>query len=143
MYTRLPLLHQLISIRYSIAASLSPGHRPSAAAQDKSILKSWVVQTSVFFFSSRRRHTRWTGDWSSDVCSSDLAADRPAALRALDRALADTAVLGVTTNIDFLRFLLADADVAAGRLDTGLLDRRRSEERRVGKEGRARGWQSH
>src|SRR5438876_4569123 len=27
---------------------------------------------SIFFFSSRRRHTRWTGDWSSDVCSSDL-----------------------------------------------------------------------
>src|SRR5438876_86549 len=24
-----------------------------------------------FFFSSRRRHTSWTGDWSSDVCSSD------------------------------------------------------------------------
>src|SRR6266487_3788902 len=28
-----------------------------------------------FFFSSRRRHTRWTGDWSSDVCSSDLFID--------------------------------------------------------------------
>src|SRR5690348_18331404 len=26
----------------------------------------------MFFFSRRRRHTRWTGDWSSDVCSSDL-----------------------------------------------------------------------
>jgi acetyl-CoA/propionyl-CoA carboxylase biotin carboxyl carrier protein len=52
------------------------------------------------------------------------AADRPGALRALDRALASTAVLGVTTNIEFLRFLLADPDVAAGRLDTGLLDRR-------------------
>src|SRR5437867_13451653 len=26
----------------------------------------------VFFFSSRRRHTRSYGDWSSDVCSSDL-----------------------------------------------------------------------
>lgn len=52
------------------------------------------------------------------------AADRPAALRALDRALADTAVLGVTTNIEFLRFLLADPDVTAGRLDTGLIDRR-------------------
>jgi acetyl-CoA/propionyl-CoA carboxylase, biotin carboxylase, biotin carboxyl carrier protein len=52
------------------------------------------------------------------------AGDRPAALRALDRALADTAVLGVTTNVEFLRFLLADPDVAAGRLDTGLLDRR-------------------
>ncbi|OBB71715.1 acetyl/propionyl/methylcrotonyl-CoA carboxylase subunit alpha [Mycobacterium sp. 852014-52144_SCH5372336] len=52
------------------------------------------------------------------------ADDRPAALRALDRALAHTAVLGVTTNVEFLRFLLADPDVAAGRLDTGLLDRR-------------------
>src|SRR5437762_9826391 len=27
-----------------------------------------------FFFSSRRRHTRYIGDWSSDVCSSDLVA---------------------------------------------------------------------
>src|SRR6266487_5229433 len=30
-----------------------------------------------FFFSSRRRHTRWTGDWSSDVCSSDLRRAAP------------------------------------------------------------------
>src|SRR5262245_66448832 len=27
----------------------------------------------IFFFSSRRRHTRCLSDWSSDVCSSDLA----------------------------------------------------------------------
>ncbi|GAB2639906.1 acetyl/propionyl/methylcrotonyl-CoA carboxylase subunit alpha [Prescottella soli] len=53
--------------------------------------------------------------------------DRAEALRRLDRALADTAVLGVVTNVDFLRFLLADEDVRAGRLDTGLLDRRVSE----------------
>ncbi|MDT5081875.1 MAG: acetyl-CoA/propionyl-CoA carboxylase, biotin carboxylase, biotin carboxyl carrier protein [Mycobacterium sp.] len=52
------------------------------------------------------------------------AADRSAALAALDRALAETAVLGVTTNVDFLRFLLADPDVIEGALDTGLLDRR-------------------
>ena len=51
-------------------------------------------------------------------------ADRAAALRTLDRALADTAVLGVVTNVEFARFLLADPDVIAGRLDTGLLDRR-------------------
>jgi acetyl-CoA/propionyl-CoA carboxylase, biotin carboxylase, biotin carboxyl carrier protein len=51
-------------------------------------------------------------------------ADRPAALRALDRALADTAVLGMVTNVEFARFLLADPEVVAGRLDTGLLDRR-------------------
>ncbi|MEU7764071.1 biotin carboxylase N-terminal domain-containing protein [Nocardia sp. NPDC049190] len=52
------------------------------------------------------------------------AGDRTAALAKLDRALADTVLLGVTTNIEFLRFLLADPDVAEGRLDTGLLDRR-------------------
>src|SRR5207253_5433908 len=36
-----------------------------------------------FFFSSRRRHTRWPRDWSSDVCSSDLI-DLRAAQRLAD-----------------------------------------------------------
>jgi acetyl-CoA/propionyl-CoA carboxylase biotin carboxyl carrier protein len=49
--------------------------------------------------------------------------DRAAALRRLDAALAGTAVLGVTTNITYLRVLLGDADVVAGRLDTGLAER--------------------
>src|SRR2546426_6785657 len=31
-----------------------------------------LVMHLFFFFSSRRRHTRLQGDWSSDVCSSDL-----------------------------------------------------------------------
>src|SRR5690625_5378919 len=31
-----------------------------------------ICFVSLFFFSSRRRHTRWPRDWSSDVCSSDL-----------------------------------------------------------------------
>src|SRR6266487_3650880 len=31
-------------------------------------------QNKPCLFSSRRRNTRWTGDWSSDVCSSDLTA---------------------------------------------------------------------
>src|SRR2546430_7400664 len=35
-----------------------------------------VVLGVVFFFSSRRRHTRFDCDWSSDVCSSDLSASR-------------------------------------------------------------------
>src|SRR5689334_23863868 len=33
---------------------------------------SVYVSFFCFFFSSRRRHTRWNCDWSSDVCSSDL-----------------------------------------------------------------------
>src|SRR5437870_11523779 len=34
----------------------------------RGVLSFWFL----FFFSSRRRHTRWPRDWSSDVCSSDL-----------------------------------------------------------------------
>src|SRR5256885_6863687 len=36
--------------------------------------RSDLVHIFFFFFSSRRRHTRLQGDWSSDVCSSDLEA---------------------------------------------------------------------
>src|SRR6266446_1907396 len=35
-------------------------------------MQSGFIQLFFFFFSSRRRHTRLQGDWSSDVCSSDL-----------------------------------------------------------------------
>src|SRR5256885_11265698 len=34
-----------------------------------------MLTPCVFFFSSRRRHTRLQGDWSSDVCSSDLVVE--------------------------------------------------------------------
>src|SRR5204862_1802413 len=68
-----------------------------------------------FFFSSRRRHTRSLRDWSSDVCSSDLigAYNRLVALR------------------NRYQNAYAQIDVQ--------LKRRRSEERRVGKECRSRG----
>lgn len=49
------------------------------------------------------------------------AADRPAALAAMDAALAKLILLGLTTNIGYLRRLLADPDVAAGRMHTGLI----------------------
>ena len=50
--------------------------------------------------------------------------DRDEALAKLVRALGHTAVLGVQTNVEFLRFLLADERVRAGDLDTALLDER-------------------
>ncbi|UXA05421.1 acetyl/propionyl/methylcrotonyl-CoA carboxylase subunit alpha [Mycobacterium sp. SMC-2] len=50
--------------------------------------------------------------------------DRDEALARLDGALAQTAILGVQTNIEFLRFLLADGRVQSGDLDTALLDER-------------------
>ena len=53
--------------------------------------------------------------------------DRETALARLDSALADTAILGAVTNVRWLRDLLADEDVQAGRLDTTLIDRRFSD----------------
>ncbi|MGH3918042.1 MAG: acetyl/propionyl/methylcrotonyl-CoA carboxylase subunit alpha [Pseudonocardiaceae bacterium] len=50
--------------------------------------------------------------------------DRDTALRRLDTALGRTSILGLGTNTGFLRALLADAGVRAGRLDTGLVERR-------------------
>ena len=50
--------------------------------------------------------------------------DRAAAVHRLDRALAEVAVPGVTTNVAFLRALLADPDVQKGQLDTGLVERK-------------------
>jgi acetyl-CoA/propionyl-CoA carboxylase biotin carboxyl carrier protein len=50
--------------------------------------------------------------------------DRETALRNLHAALGETAVLGVGTNVAFLRALLSDEDVVAGRLDTGLVERK-------------------
>src|SRR5438034_9228125 len=71
---------------------------------------------SLFFFSSRRRHTRSLCDWSSDVCSSDLT--KPLQAR-------------IARNDGFLMGA------------PGTKTRNRSEERRVGKECRSRGSTYH
>src|SRR5690606_40202176 len=82
-----------------------------------------------FFFSSRRRHTRFSRDWSSDVCSSDLptAPPRSNPRRRLDRGLAKPG--------SRRRGLDRGGAVGRGRDGGSGL---RSEERRVGKEGRGR-----
>ena len=57
---------------------------------------------------------------------------RAEALRRLDAALGETAVLGLSTNTAFLRRLLAHPDVRAGRMDTGLVERDLDELTRTG-----------
>src|SRR5690348_1675057 len=52
-----------------------------------------------FFFSSRRRHTRWTGDWSSDVCSSDLLNDLLATLGRIFGGFAVAVVIGALLGV--------------------------------------------
>src|SRR5690348_18110124 len=89
----------------------------------------------VFFFSSRRRHTRWTGDWSSDVCSSDLVDGVRPVLALFDHEeVGSTSERGAES--DLLATVLERIVLAAG----GTRDdfHQRSEERRVGKECRSR-----
>src|SRR5689334_24225927 len=87
----------------------------------------------LFFFSSRRRHTRWNCDWSSDVCSSDLPLLADLDVRAGGQAHVEgearEAVLLVGGNAAAVAIALL-----AGHAVGGL----RSEERRVGKECRSR-----
>src|SRR5437762_10259080 len=47
--------------------------RASGGAGAQVFMRNQRSLARCFFFSSRRRHTRYIGDWSSDVCSSDLA----------------------------------------------------------------------
>src|SRR5438874_13484865 len=91
----------------------------------------------LFFFSSRRRHTRSLRDWSSDVCSSDL---RQGFLRAEITLAAEV----VGSEVEFERELFGsdfqDFDGFARHFRPGAVAADdRSEERRVGKECRSRG----
>src|SRR5258706_8084024 len=97
------------------------------------------VQTFVFFFSSRRRHTRLVSDWSSDVCSSDLG-PRRGRVEAVPRQASSRGkhlphLGGDAHRRDPLRRLRRGRPAPLGDP--------RSEERRVGKEGRSRGAPYH
>src|SRR2546430_11368517 len=101
-------------------------------------MEGWLTGIARFFFSSRRRHTRFDCDWSSDVCSSDLrrfGTDVGVVMLDIDdfKQVNDTfghpqgdVVLVEVARV--LRELSRDIDEPA----------RRSEERRVGKECRSR-----
>src|SRR5687768_17641678 len=60
-----------------------------------------------FFFSSRRRHTRCSRDWSSDVCSSDLAEMTETLLEMIVAKQARTAIVDIT-GIDVMDTKTAD-----------------------------------
>src|SRR5207248_7773346 len=86
-----------------------------------------VLGLIFFFFSSRRRHTRSYGDWSSDVCSSDL-------VERLQR-VGDRRIWPGDAHYGSLQ--VVDRLLCQQR---GELRPIRSEERRVGKECRSRWW---
>src|SRR5439155_6088366 len=96
----------------------------------------------AFFFSSRRRHTRWPRDWSSDVCSSDLDVAVPRLNDGLPSA-ASAVVADRLARVPRYTRHARERDVFVLSL-VGAGDDRpgvavRSEERRVGKERRGRG----
>src|SRR5690606_39508855 len=88
------------------------------------VVPSWCTCALDFFFSSRRRHTRFSRDWSSDVCSSDLPVGH-AFMAELDQAQRASIAHGKW---------LVDQCLDHGR---PLFDQR-SEERRVGKDRSSR-----
>src|SRR2546426_4740632 len=89
----------------------------------------------VFFFSSRRRHTRLQGDWSSDVCSSDLNVEsKTIPPDQIVRGMYDVIVVGA----GHAGCEAALASARMGRKTLLLTMNLRSEERRVGKECRSR-----
>src|SRR2546430_3905824 len=91
---------------------------------------------TIFFFSSRRRHTRFDCDWSSDVCSSDLVLRMRLTPGAASRLNEFTQHhigerLAVLLNGELSGALPVIRDPVSSPLE-------RSEERRVGKECRSR-----
>src|SRR2546430_7193091 len=99
-----------------------------------------------FFVSSRRRHTRFDCDWSSDVCSSDLLTIAENVALGLDSA----ALAGIDDRVSEVSRaygLPLDPKREVWRLSVGERQRieivRRSEERRVGEESRSRGSPYH
>src|SRR5262245_62893614 len=99
----------------------------------------WIIVVQffclVFFFSSRRRHTRCLSDWSSDVCSSDLGFQMRVAANSL-AILEREARLGPAADArEQARLVkLLGRDGTVDELNRVLAHR--SEERRVGKECR-------
>src|SRR5256886_3540324 len=94
--------------------------------------------TRLLFFSSRRRHTRFDCDWSSDVCSSDLTPTSPPyGTSAAAPMVTGVVALMYEANSGLgwrdVQSILANSAVHVGSAIGG-----RSEERRVGKEGRSR-----
>src|SRR5438874_12149856 len=84
-------------------------------------------ESSMFFFSSRRRHTRSLRDWSSDVCSSDL----------IEGMMIAGVVTGAKRGILYIRHEYAREEEILGGEIGRCYRLGRSEERRVGKECRS------
>src|SRR5690606_39483627 len=96
-----------------------------------------------FFFSSRRRHTRFSRDWSSDVCSSDLAKPVMEGKGCLFKKFAGIDVFDIElaeTDPEKLVEIIAALEPTLGgiNLEDIKAPECRSEERRVGKEWRER-----
>src|SRR5256885_12185856 len=91
---------------------------------------------SLVFFSSRRRHTRLQGDWSSDVCSSDLSSNPYA--RLITVTLPDSGQISYTYDANDNLTSASYPDGKQRQYLYELTNGQRSEERRVGKECRSR-----
>src|SRR5256885_5420648 len=91
-----------------------------------------------FFFSSRRRHTRLQGDWSSDVCSSDLEQIRVMLANSLKGVIAQMLCRKIGGGRVAALEVMFGVPAIANLIRESKIFQIRSEERRVGKECRSR-----
>src|SRR3712207_8705425 len=92
----------------------------------------------IFFFSSRRRHTRYWRDWSSDVCSSDLLGGKLLGFWFTFGEYDGAFLMEAPDNASAAALAMAVGASGALKIETTVLLDMRSEERRVGKECRSR-----
>src|SRR5688572_33212016 len=93
----------------------------------------------LFFFSSRRRHTRFDCDWSSDVCSSDLAFMATSKMPVTAPIIRNSGKEASQCVNEGISKTKRQYNTAAA----SVIRRLRSEERRVGKECRSGWWADH
>src|SRR5690606_40711951 len=92
----------------------------------------------LFFFSSRRRHTRFSRDWSSDVCSSDLTDEHSNLIIAGAGSGKTLTILGKVEYLIKHKNVQPNEILLLSFTQKTVSELNRSEERRVGKECKSR-----
>src|SRR5260370_15700228 len=86
---------------------INPSGTENSFDDDNQLADKTKTHTLLFFFSSRRRHTRFKCDWSSDVCSSDLQICREASTKKIG-VLIDAEETWIQDPVDVLTILMME-----------------------------------
>lgn len=118
VYAEVPERNFMPSMGWIVALAEQGAGDPSVSGQQR-------VHADVRIDSAMRENLEITGDYDPMLAKVIAwGGEREAALDTLDAALGRYTLLGVDTNVEYLRLLINDPQVRAGQLDTGLIERR-------------------